>query len=56
MKIEKLAYQIKPPCPQCPYTQGLIQTIKNPCPECKAKDYQTFDWFKRQVSGGHMDS
>lgn len=50
MNIKKLVYQIKPPCPKCPYTLGLVHTVKNPCPECKANGYQTFERFKRIAS------
>lgn len=55
MKINKLIYQIKPPCPKCPYTLGLIHTVKNPCPECKENGYQTFEQFKKMKSGESVD-
>ena len=54
MTIKKLIYQIKPPCPKCPYTLELVHTVKNPCPECKANDYQTFERTKRRASGGYI--
>lgn len=55
MKIKKLINQIKPPCPRCPYTLGLVHTVKNPCPECKENGYQVFGRFKAQASGGYVD-
>lgn len=55
MKIKKLIYHIKPPCPKCPYKLGLVHTVKNPCPECKANGYQMFERFKRIVSGKAVD-
>lgn len=55
MKTIKLVYQIKQPCPKCPYTLGLIHMVKNPCPECKEKDYQLFERFKTRASGGYVD-
>ncbi len=47
----KLIYQIKPPCPQCPYTLGQIRTVTNPCPQCKANSYQMFEQFKKEHPG-----
>ncbi len=47
MKIKKLIYQIKPPCPKCPYTLGLAYTPKNPFPECKLNHYETYEWFQK---------
>lgn len=40
---------IIPPCPQCPYKLGLIQTLKNPCPQCKLEGYKSYDMFKSQT-------
>lgn len=40
---------IIPPCPQCPYKLGLIQTLKNPCPQCKLEGYKSYDIFKGQI-------
>lgn len=44
----KLIYQMKPPCPKCPYTLGILHTVSNPCPQCKANGYQSFERFKRE--------
>lgn len=55
MKIKKLIYQIKPPCPKCPYTLGLVHMVKNPCPECRENGYQTFERFKRLALGKAVD-
>lgn len=55
MKTKKLIYQFKPPCPQCPYTLGMVHTVENPCPECKENSYQTYERFKRLASGGDVD-
>lgn len=56
LKIRKLTNQLKPPCPKCPYTLGLVHTVNNPCPECKADGYQMFERFKKHVSGEALDS
>lgn len=45
--MKKLPYRIKPPCPECPYTLGLVHTFVNPCPTCRINGYQTFERFKR---------
>lgn len=45
--MKKLLYRIKPPCPECPYTLGLVHTFANPCPKCRENGYRTFDRFKR---------
>ena len=37
--------RIKPPCPKCPYTLGLVETPVNPCPKCKLNGYQSYEWF-----------
>lgn len=47
MKRKELIYRIKPPCPDCPYTLGLVRTFTNPCPTCRENGYQTYEWFKR---------
>ena len=46
-----LIYKIKPPCPKCPYTLGLVHTATNPCPQCNANGYKTYERFKRERSG-----
>ena len=35
-----------PPCPECPYKLGLVETFANPCPKCMLDDYKTFETFK----------
>ena len=47
LKIEKLIYHVKPPCPKCPYTLGQVHTFANPCPECKANGYQMYERFQK---------
>lgn len=56
MKIKKLIYQIKPPCPECPYTLGLVHTFANPCPQCRSYGYRTFERFKKEVAGRPDDA
>ena len=51
MELRELIHWDKPPCPQCPYTLGLIQTLVNPCPQCKENRYKTYEWFKKAQSG-----
>lgn len=51
MEIKKLFYLIKPPCPKCPYTLGLVHTAFNPCPGCRANGYQTYEHFQRGRTG-----
>lgn len=50
LKIKELFYAVKPPCPKCPYTLGLVHTLVNPCPDCKANGYQTYERFPRKFS------
>ncbi|MDE5575953.1 MAG: hypothetical protein K2J11_01025 [Oscillospiraceae bacterium] len=35
-----------PPCPECPYKLGLVETFENPCLQCGLDDYITFEAFK----------
>lgn len=51
MKKKRLIYQIKPPCPECPYTLGLVYTFVNPCPACRANGYKTYERFQRFQRG-----
>jgi len=46
MNLKTLFYLLKPPCPKCPYTLGLVVCITNPCPQCKTNSYKTFHIFK----------
>lgn len=41
-----------PPCQECPYKLGIIKTVANPCPKCMLNGYQTFEQFRKQLSGG----
>lgn len=50
MKIKKLIYRIKQPCPECPYTLGLVHTLANPCPSCKENGYRMFEQFQKKLS------
>lgn len=56
MKVKKLIYRIKKPCPKCPYALGFVHTVKNPCPECKANGYQSYEHFKKYMRGKPLDS
>lgn len=46
--MKNLIYSLKPPCPQCPYKLGLVQTLANPCPQCRENGYQMYTRFKKQ--------
>ena len=48
MEPKKLLQQFKPPCNQCPYKLGLVQTVINPCPQCKVNGYKTYEQFKKE--------
>lgn len=50
--MKKLIHQMSPPCTNCPYKLGLVQTLANPCPQCKENGYQTFEQFQKQALGG----
>ena len=41
----------KKPCVKCPYKLGMVETPINPCPQCKLNDYQSYEWFQKQLSG-----
>ena len=57
MKIARMIYQIKPPCPKCPYTLGRVHTFTNPCPECKANGYKMYERFqKHNLSSNKTDA
>ena len=57
MKINKLIYQIKPPCSKCPYTLGQVHTFTNPCPKCKANGYQMYEQFqKHNITPNEVDT
>ena len=38
-----------PPCPECPYKLGLVETFANPCPQCRLNNYKTFETFKIRI-------
>ena len=40
---------LTPPCPKCPYKQGMIQTVVNPCPQCKLNNYSSYKQFIEQT-------
>lgn len=42
-----------PPCHECPYKLGLVETVANPCPQCMLNDYKSFETFKNQT--GHYN-
>jgi predicted Zn-ribbon and HTH transcriptional regulator len=42
MDAQKILHAIKPPCPKCPYTLGLVKFVTSPCPSCKMDNYQTY--------------
>ncbi len=50
MKLKRVIYQLKPPCPKCPYTLGQIHTLVNPCPQCRENSYQMFERFQKKSS------
>lgn len=49
MKVREMISQLKPPCPKCPYTLGVVHTVINPCPKCKENGYQMFERFQRKL-------
>ena len=49
MKIRKMISRLKPPCPKCSYTLGLVHTLVNPCSKCKENGYQMFEQFQRKL-------
>lgn len=48
MKMKELIYSMKPPCPKCPYTLGLVHTLADPCPQCRVSGYQMFERFQKE--------
>ena len=56
MRLKKLFRRIKPPCPKCPYKLGIVETLVNPCPECKMNDYNSYEWFQKQLAGEKKES
>ena len=54
--LEKVLYQVKPPCPKCPYKLGQVHTLMNPCPQCKLNGYQAYERFKKQTLREYMDT
>ena len=56
MKLKKLINQIKPPCVKCPYKLRIVETPINPCPQCKLNDYQSYEWFRKQLEGKHQST
>lgn len=52
MKMKKIAYHVKPPCPKCPYKLGLVHTLINPCPQCKENGFEMFEHFQQKIVAG----
>ena len=46
----------KPPCDQCPYKLGDIQTLMNPCPLCKENHYQSYERFIKLRYAGMVEN
>ena len=42
MSLRNLIDKIKPPCPKCPYTLGLVKFVVDPCPNCKHNGYNMY--------------
>ena len=38
-----------PPCQECPYKLGFLQTFKNPCPQCELEGYKMFEIFRSRI-------
>ena len=49
--IRKLADKIKPPCPKCPYTLGIVKFVTDPCRMCKLNDYNVY--YNLNANTGH---
>lgn len=49
MKRNKQFDKAEPPCPQCPYKLGMVETVANPCPKCMLDGYQAYEWFMKQT-------
>ncbi|MBD5449753.1 MAG: hypothetical protein HDR28_06295 [Lachnospiraceae bacterium] len=50
----KLINKIRLPCAKCPYKLGIVKTPVNPCPPCKLNDYQSYEWFQKQLAGEYQ--
>lgn len=51
--MKNLAYKLKPPCSECPYKRGLVQTVVNPCPQCRSNGYRMLGMFQKQQKNDH---
>lgn len=38
-----------PPCQECPYKLGFLQTFTNPCPQCELEGYKMFEIFRSRI-------
>lgn len=38
-----------PPCQECPYKLGLVQTFTNPCPQCELEGYKMFELYRKRT-------
>lgn len=56
MSITNLICPKQPPCAQCPYTLGLVETLRDPCPECKLNNYQMYEIFQQRRYMGNPGS
>ena len=48
--------KVKPPCDQCPYKLGEIQTLMNPCPLCKENHYRSYEYFIKLRYAGMVEN
>ena len=46
MKSNNLLNKIIPPCKECPYKLGQVETFNDPCPECKLNNYGAYETFR----------
>ena len=54
MKIKRLLYKLKLPCPKCPYKLGLVKTLCCPCPGCRLNDYRMYEIFQNRKYMGQF--
>lgn len=55
MNLKEWVHRSKPPCPQCPYRLGMVETLKNPCPACKQNGLEMFEVFQRRTTANWKD-
>lgn len=49
MNNTNLLKKLKPPCSQCPYKLGQVQTVVNPCPQCRLNNYAAYERFQQMM-------